>query len=198
MLLQCLPIWVKCEKVNFSCGWQKFKEIFQISFYLFDDLKISHLMTKPTKWLYTQRRLRSSAESDQSSLWARWVAKDPSFRHAHREDSDQTGQMPRLIWVYTGYMSFCWFCHAAVQMFTLLCLVDSSILSIWQVHFHSRDVSCAFSFFLNIYTRVYKALFENYRPWTYARICSVLSGPTLFAMTASTQSDQRLCCSLLR
>ena len=75
-------------------------EIFQISFYLFDDLKISHLMTKPTKWLCAKRRLRSawaSAQSDQSSLWARWVAKDSSFLHAHREDSDQTGRMPRLI-----------------------------------------------------------------------------------------------------
>ena len=28
---------------------------------------------------------------------AQWVAKDPSFLHAHSEDSDQTGRMPRLI-----------------------------------------------------------------------------------------------------
>ena len=110
-------------------------EIFQISFYLFDDLKISHLMTKPTKWLCAQRRLRSAwacAQSDQSSLCTWWVAKDPSFLHAHREDSDQTGQADlSLRW---AHMSFCWFCRAAVQMFTLLCLVDSSILSVWQVH----------------------------------------------------------------
>ena len=33
----------------------------------------------------------------QSSLCAQWVAKDPSFLHANSEDSDQTGQMPRLI-----------------------------------------------------------------------------------------------------
>ena len=42
---------------NFCCGWQKSKEIFQISFYLFDGLKISHLKTNPTKWLCAQRRL---------------------------------------------------------------------------------------------------------------------------------------------
>ena len=35
--------------------------------------------------------------SDQSSLCAQWVPKDPSFLHAEREDSDQTGRMPRLI-----------------------------------------------------------------------------------------------------
>ena len=36
----------------------------------------------------------------ESSLCAQWVAKDPSFLHADSEDSDQTGQMPRLIWVF--------------------------------------------------------------------------------------------------
>ena len=52
---------------------------------------LSHLMTKPTKWLCAQRRLRSawaSAHSDQSSLCAKWVAKDPSFLHADSESSE--------------------------------------------------------------------------------------------------------------
>ena len=38
----------------------------------------------------------------ESSLCPQWVAKDPSFLHADSEDSDQTGQMPRLIWVFAG------------------------------------------------------------------------------------------------
>ena len=38
----------------------------------------------------------------ESSLCAQWVAKDPGFLHADREDSDQTGRMPRLIWVFAG------------------------------------------------------------------------------------------------
>ena len=62
-------------------------------------------MTKPTKWLCAQGRLRSawvSAQSDQSSLCAQWVAKDPGFLNADSEDSDQTGRMPRLIWVFSG------------------------------------------------------------------------------------------------
>ena len=55
--------------------------------------------------LCAQRRLRSawaSAQSDQSSLCAQWVAKDPNFLYAERKDSDQNGRMPRLIWVFAG------------------------------------------------------------------------------------------------
>ena len=53
---------------------------------------------------------------------------------AHSEDSDQTGRMPRLIWVFAGRTlillilscrwsesslgahSFCWFCHVAAHI----------------------------------------------------------------------------------
>ena len=38
----------------------------------------------------------------ESLLCAQWVAKDPSFLHADSEDSDQTGRMPRVIWVSAG------------------------------------------------------------------------------------------------
>ena len=53
----------------------------------------------------TQWRLRSawaSAQSDQSLHCAQWVAKDPSFLHVDSKDSDHTGHMPRLIWVFPG------------------------------------------------------------------------------------------------
>ena len=72
-------------------------------FFLVKKWQLSRLMAKPTKWLCTQRRLRSAwafTQSDQSSLSAQWVAKDQSFLHADSEDSDQTGQMPRLIRVF--------------------------------------------------------------------------------------------------
>ena len=45
------------------------------------------------------------------------VAKDPSFLHADSEDSDQTGRMPRLIWVSLGAQPHCWFCHEAAHLF---------------------------------------------------------------------------------
>ena len=38
----------------------------------------------------------------ESSLCAQWVAKNSSFLHADSEDSEQTGRMPRLIWVFAG------------------------------------------------------------------------------------------------
>ena len=61
---------------------------------------LSRNMTKPTKWVCAQQRLRSAWS--ESLLCAHWVAKEPCFLHADSEDSDQTGQIPRLIWVFTG------------------------------------------------------------------------------------------------
>ena len=61
---------------------------------------MSRDMTKQTNWLCAQRRLRSawaSTQSEQSSLCAQCVAKDPRFLHADSKDSNQTGRMPRLI-----------------------------------------------------------------------------------------------------
>ena len=63
------------------------------------------LHDKTNKMTCAQQRLRSawaSVQSDQSLLCIQWVAKDPSFLHADSEDSDQTGQMPRLIWFFAG------------------------------------------------------------------------------------------------
>ena len=60
---------------------------------------------KTNKMTCAQRRLRSawaSAQSDQSSLSA-WRKLGSLATHwAHSEDSDQTGRMPRLIWVFAG------------------------------------------------------------------------------------------------
>ena len=66
----------------------------------------------------------------ESLLYAQCVAKDASFLHADSEDSDQTGQMPRLIWVSAGctlillvlscrgsLISYCLSYRITVQMF---------------------------------------------------------------------------------
>ena len=49
-----------------------------------------------------QASLRIRPVWSDSSLCAQWVAKGPVFLHADSEDSDQTGRMPRLIWVFAG------------------------------------------------------------------------------------------------
>ena len=67
---------------------------------------MSRLMTKPTKWperpAMTQISLGIRPVWSESSLCTQQVAKDPRFLHTDSEDSDQTGQMPRLIWVFAG------------------------------------------------------------------------------------------------
>ena len=39
----------------------------------------------------------------ESSMCAQWVDYDPSLLQADSADSDQTGRMPRLIWVFAGH-----------------------------------------------------------------------------------------------
>ena len=106
-----------------------YKCIFFMVHYIFKFLsktfkhKMSRLMTKPTKWpvrpAKTQISLGIHPVWSESSLCAQWIAKDPKFLHADSEDSDQTGLMPRLIWVFAGAQSFCWFCHEAAQMYKI-------------------------------------------------------------------------------
>ena len=69
--------------------------------------KLSQRMTKPTKWHVrpaktTQISLDLRPVCSESSLCAQWVAKGPSFLYADSEDSDQTGRMLRLIWIFAG------------------------------------------------------------------------------------------------
>ena len=61
--------------------------------------KINKVTVRPAK---TQISLGIRSVWSESSLCAQWVAKDPSFLHVDSEDSDQTGRMPRLIWVFAG------------------------------------------------------------------------------------------------
>ena len=69
-------------------------------------LYFSGLLTKPSKWYMHPAKTHISLGIrpiwSESSLCTQWVAKDPSFLHADSEDSDQTGRMPRLIWVVAG------------------------------------------------------------------------------------------------
>ena len=53
------------------------------------------------------------------SLCAQWVSRDPAFLQADNEDSDQTGQMPRLIWVFAGRT--CQFAGFVMQRLIFLC-----------------------------------------------------------------------------
>ena len=55
------------------------------------------MTVRPAK---TQISLGIDPVWSESSLCAQWVAKNLRFLHADSEDTDQTGQTPRLIWVF--------------------------------------------------------------------------------------------------
>ena len=63
--------------------------------------KTNKMIVRPAK---TQISLGVRPVWSESSLCAQWVAKDPRFLllHAGSEDSNQTGWMPRLIWIFAG------------------------------------------------------------------------------------------------
>ena len=85
--------------------------------------QMSRDMTKPTKWhvcpAKTQISLGIRSVWSKSSLSA-WRKHGSLATHLdHSEDSDQTGRMPRLIWVYAGHT-----CHfVGFVMRRLMCLL---------------------------------------------------------------------------
>ena len=67
---------------------------------------MSRLMTKPTKWHV--RPAKTQISLGFRPVWSEpfavcWMGKDPSFLRLDSEDSDQTGWMPRLIWVFARH-----------------------------------------------------------------------------------------------
>ena len=101
-----------------------------------------------------QRRLKSawaSTQSDQSSLSAWRNLGSLATQWVHSEDSDQTGQMPRLIWVFIGrtlillvlschcsYIEFfCWWWWNRLQ----LKLHSHDVLHL-KSEFHKKNIIC--------------------------------------------------------
>ena len=75
-------------------------------------------MTKPTKRLCAQRRLRSAWS--ECSLCTQWVAKDPSFLHVDREDWSDWADAQADLSLRWAHMPLCWFCHKAAHMLCVL------------------------------------------------------------------------------
>ena len=79
---------------------------------IFSCTDLSQSITKPTTCLWAQRRLKSAWASDQSyqrpcCMYMLEECMCPYLWNAQRRLDNQTGQMPRLIWVFAG----CWFCR---------------------------------------------------------------------------------------
>ena len=86
------------DTVTSRCGWNIVKS--------HGKRQLSRLLTKPTKWpvrpAKTQINLGIRPVWSESSLSAWRKLGSLATYWAHSEDSDQTGRMPRLIWVFAG------------------------------------------------------------------------------------------------
>ena len=76
----------------------------------------------------------------ESSLCTQWLAKDPRFLHADSEDSDETRQMPRPIWVFAGSTAIL-LRLTCLKFPSTLCLVGFVVL-IWSFYAASCLVLC--------------------------------------------------------
>ena len=112
--------------------------------------------------LCAQQRLRSAWNrpvwSEPSPLW---VAKNPNFLQADSGDSDQTGRMPRLIWVFTGHTSLCWFCRVMAHISPLYCL--SKYFQI-IMHYFKWDCSHCWLVYLLIVNK-YRYFISHLKQW---------------------------------
>ena len=98
----------KSRKTGFLMTWLNYLDV--LLHWQHDKIHLqrylSHCTTKPTKWpvhpAKTQISLGIHPVWLETSLCNLWTAKNQTFLHADREDSDQTGRMPRLIWVFAG------------------------------------------------------------------------------------------------
>ena len=90
-LLSYWAVWSACD--SFHVSFLVCSEPYKL-------FHLSHCMTKPTKWLThpakTQISLGIFPVWSETSLSA---LRNLGSHWAHNEDSDQTGQVPRLIWV---------------------------------------------------------------------------------------------------
>ena len=90
------------SSANSSKGWLKM-EIISLMFILCHWCLFALQHDKTNKVIVHPAKTQISLDRpvcSESSLCAQWVAKDPSFLHVDSEDSDQTGRIPRLIWVF--------------------------------------------------------------------------------------------------
>ena len=96
---------------------------------------MSRLMSKPTKWhvrpAKTQISLGIRPVWSESSLSA-WNLGPYATHWAHNEDSDQTGRMPRLIWVFAWRT-----CHFVG--FVVRWLIYDSIMQIAMINLKGKD-----------------------------------------------------------
>ena len=148
--------------------------------------KTSRMTVRPAK---TQISLGISPVWSVSSLSA-WRKPGILATHwAHSKDSDQTGRMTRLIWVFAGRTLIFWFCHVTAHfvaikstsdlllcgwkclvytnLFAVDCETSSTPHSWWYLspRGYERIPSFFFLFFLILSTKQGKHWYHFFNPW---------------------------------
>ena len=97
----------KCKTIVFGHMDTKLISIKKLSHLTFIQRHLSCLMTKSTKWhvcpVKTQISMGICPVWSESSLSAWRMLGSLATHWVHSEDSDQTGRMPKLIWVFAGH-----------------------------------------------------------------------------------------------
>ena len=127
--------------------------------------KTNKVSVRPAK---TQISLDIHPVWSESLLGAQWVAKDRSFLHSDSKDSDQTGRMPRLIWVFAG----------RTVILLVLTWGGSNVLKIWTPFlFLQNAYTCSCSPRTDVVKVVpevlYKAMIDSLRQQFYPRMRQV-------------------------
>ena len=124
------------------------------------------------------------AKTQESALCAQCVAKDPGFLHADSGDSDQTGRMRRLIWVFAGRTLTLLVLSCCVSFDDNLRIISTlhktccwySLESPWQYYTNEKPQHMS-----HVMRKPVYAICEQQR---HRSACT------------SAQSDQQLCCLL--
>ena len=107
---------IKClERVQLFC-----RDCWPFSGTFISQADLSCLVTKPTKWHVRPEKtgISLSTRPVWSEFWlSAWRVFGSIATHwAHSENTDQTGQMSRLIWVFAGGTVIWLFCHEAAHL----------------------------------------------------------------------------------
>ena len=87
------------ELAHFEVSW------LSLQYYMYTEDKRNATLTWAASWQNQRNDCALNEDADQPghTLCAQWIAKVPSFLHADSDDTDQSGWMPTLIWVFAGH-----------------------------------------------------------------------------------------------
>ena len=125
--------WMGLCNLKSACGYKSYRSLTMHSFIVSIVLYfcILHFVSEPrhvktnkmsVRLVKTQISLDIRPVWSESSLFSQLVAKYPSFLHEDSKDSDQTGQMHRLIWVFAG-RTYHFVGFVVRQLFCSLCQI---------------------------------------------------------------------------